>query len=170
MKRKLLIFMLSVVVVFIITGCGASNGYVNNKTYSTANGDELPVDVCDVDIAYQFQQSDMSGVNAIPVTAQLTNKTSVTFADSYFLTFACVDGSTGNLDYMGAIAPGQTIEMTGFILPKTSGYIYKADDITFTNVLTGFDPSSEQHGSISCDIATEVYEWSYIPADEYYKK
>lgn len=172
MKRKLLIALLSVAVIFMICGCSlpVTSAYINGKSYSTANGDKLPVDVGNISLTYQLEQQDMSGVNSIPVTAQLTNKTNVTFADSYYLIFSCVDGSTGNLSYMGSIKPGQTITITGFLLPKTPGYAYKADDISFTSILTGFDPNDEQHGSISYHISEKVYEWDYMPADEYYKK
>lgn len=158
MKRKLLIFMLSAIMILMVSGCEVSS---NAESFSSEDGDKPPFDITNVEMLAEIDQKDTS-LSPISVSIHLKNNTATTFTDVFLIELSCADGSTGSVVYNGDIKPGEAAELTGALTPITQSKEYYTEDLIVERMLTGFDPGSEYSGAaLSYYPQTGVYEWDF---------
>lgn len=156
MKRKILIFILSAIIVLMVSGCATQS---DTKSFSSENGDKPPFNMTNVEMLAMIDQKDTS-LSPILISIHLKNNTDTTFTDVFLIELSCADGSTGNVTYSGDIKPGEAAELTGVINPKTSGKEYYTEDLIAERMLTGFDPGDDySDAALSYYPQTGVYSW-----------
>lgn len=156
MKRKLLIFMMSAIMILMVSGCATQS---DTKSFSSENGDKPPFDITNVEMLAVIDQKDTS-LSPISVSVHLKNNTTTVFTDVFLIELLCEDGSKGNVTYSGNIGPGEAVELTGALTPSTQGKDYYPDDLIVERMLTGFDPGSGySDAALSYYPQTGVYSW-----------